>query len=1392
MRRVFKKTIVIVLSMLLLLSLLPMTALAEDEPEYPTIEVGETKRLEPVEGGMIYYQFTPEETGWYAIESSEEESKYLYAYLSVLDHGEYCRIQSFGSYGNDHLLMECELEDYLTYRFEFECDGMSGPYSVTLYRPETVMVRFHSGEGTFFDPSTGEATDESVIEVAKGATLNHYPSMSYPENGHLFSGWALNSDAVIPEIQPWNYKVTDNVDLYAIFREPITVTYDCNGGYSNYSGEPSEQFEMTMGVGDWFSYNTAYYPDDAKLFLGWFSERDGGEQYTNDSQMMENTTVYAHWAEPITVTYDANGGTFPDEGGGTTLTRQYMAGDYFTYYHVEHPEPHMHFIGWFTEPEGGEEVGRGDYLVTEEMTVYAHWQKMYMVTLNANGGYFADFAEQSEEMTFGFEREYVTSLPTPTIDDGSSVFEGWYYQKTGGEKFDYSKPLPSEQTLYAHWTPGKQIVFDANGGSFKHNGASTYAKAYLPGSYLSEENYIRFTNMTHSDPKKVFLGWATSKTATKPDITFNQQKVDDYSTLYAVWADGIKITEVAGDGYFYERDPETGDSEKVPTIEFYVPSGTMVGSLSSYYSGITGSSYYVQAYTDQAHKKDFNYRSLTENGAILDYDYVLTGDTMLYVVWKDTAIITFDAGDGYFIDVASVNPPTVKDSEREIGVTRPINYMESFYVKSNDPAKAFIGWSETGNEADIIESITPERDMTLKAVYKTGKLITFQPNIDLPFFGWLKNERFSSYEGNTVIWPDGMSFSETGFSCSVSGSGYILIGLSKTADGSELVEDSWYPIEDMTLYPIMAEGREAYFEAYPGTFPSNGAEWKEVKIPKGKAIGEVETPVLPGKVFAGWASYETDEIVDPKTYVPQREDYLEFYAVWEDGEQKYEWVTPGVNKNYTGIAQEKSGTWYYVKNGEPDFSYTGVKNNDYGWWKIENGIVNFKFNGLAANEYGTWYLKDGKVDFNYTGFAAGTAEGTSGWWYVEKGQVKFNKTDIISGSANTSANKAGVSGWWYVINSKVYTGDTVAKNSNGWWAIRGGKVDFNYTGFAANANGWWYAEKGQVTFKKNDIISGKANTDPKAAGIDGWWMVKNSQVVKVTTVAPNAYGWWRVEDGKVNFEFEGIAENDYGWWYLSEGHVDFNFTGFAENEYGWWYIEKGQITFKKNGLLNGKGRDGWWLVKNSKITDETTVASNDYGWWRVENGQVNFEFNGLADNAYGWWYLEDGKVNFDYTGFAKNENGWWYIEKGQITFKKNDIIYGKANTDPTADIEDGWWLVRSSQVKKETTVASNSAGWWYVKDGRVDFSYNGMAKNTNGLWYIVNGAVDFDHSKILYYDAAGNWKEGYILNTNSGVFHDYSCGHVKEMSAKNKGYMKNSYSELVAKGYRPCNATHER
>ncbi len=92
----------------------------------------------------------------------------------------------------------------------------------------------------------------------------------------------------------------------------------------------------------------------------------------------------------------------------------------------------------------------------------------------------------------------------------------------------------------------------------------------------------------------------------------------------------------------------------------------------------------------------------------------------------------------------------------------------------------------------------------------------------------------------------------------------------------------------------------------------------------------------------------------------------------------------------------------------------------------------------------------------------------------------------------------------------------------------------------------------------------------------------------------------------------------------------------------------------------------------------------------------------------------------DYTGVANysNANGWWYIKEGKVDFSANTVAQNK----------NGWWYVTGGKVQFGFTGLadySNANGWWYIKNGKVDFTYNGLASNKNGWWYIAGGQVLF-------------------------------------------------------------------
>ena len=280
-------------------------------------------------------------------------------------------------------------------------------------------------------------------------------------------------------------------------------------------------------------------------------------------------------------------------------------------------------------------------------------------------------------------------------------------------------------------------------------------------------------------------------------------------------------------------------------------------------------------------------------------------------------------------------------------------------------------------------------------------------------------------------------------------------------------------------------------------------------------------------------------------------------------------------------------------------------------------------------------------------------------------------------------------------------------------------------------------------YADGSLVYGKYN------GTSAWWYIKGGKVdTSANTVAANSSGWWKVTNGKVDFDFKGLASNANGWWYLEGGKVNFNYTGYADNSSGRWRIEGGKVNFNYKDVVSESGQ--WRYYYNGMFQKNytgVTNCGNSFGWWYVKNGVVDFSANTVASNSNGWWKVTGGKVDFGYKGYADNEIGRWRIESGSVNFNYKDIVYEsgqwryyyngmfqKSYTGVTnCGNASGWWYVKNGVVDfSANTVASNSNGWWKVTNGKVDFGFTGIASNDIGTWYLKGGKVDFSYNNSSY------------------------------------------------------------
>ena len=197
--------------------------------------------------------------------------------------------------------------------------------------------------------------------------------------------------------------------------------------------------------------------------------------------------------------------------------------------------------------------------------------------------------------------------------------------------------------------------------------------------------------------------------------------------------------------------------------------------------------------------------------------------------------------------------------------------------------------------------------------------------------------------------------------------------------------------------------------------------------------------------------------------------YGEKYDAWQCASNgKVNGINGPVDLNFwMGAEKEKlqglnydsnAGAWYYYKDNQVDWNYTGLASNENGWWYIKNGKLDWNHTGLVQNESGWWYVKDGGIDWNHTGLV----QNESGWWYVKKGRIDWNHTGLVQNE----------SGWWYVKDGRIDWNHTgLVQNESGWWYVKNGGIDWNYMGLAKNENGLWYIRNGKIDWGYSGTVS---------------------------------------------------------------------------------------------------------------------------------------------------------------------------------------------------------------------------------------------------------------------------------------------------------------------------------
>ena len=505
-----------------------------------------------------------------------------------------------------------------------------------------VVVTFHANGGTGDDYTQNIYGGEGTLTANK-----------FTKSGKVFAGWATSENGEVVYADGAKITAEDNTDLYAVWGDAYTVTFDYNDGKTG---------NATVDVAQDTAIGAAKMPKDPTkkgyTFEGWFN---GETKLTAETVITGNVIYTAKWT-PIryTIKFDKNAADAVGSMNDISAT-----------YDEEVQLP----LCAFTR-EGYTFTGWGSYKGEDKVknlagkdgavvTLKASWRGL-PVNVIANLNY-SDAENIVRTGAVGNNYNYIvkpdggtqySELESPVRP--GYIFDGWFDAAEGGNEITNQYKFTAEDaekdvTLYAHWSKAVTITFDKNGGTF----------------YYAEKKDIRKGTAYGSLPEasmsgKAFDGWYTAKdggTKVENDTIFNKD-----TTLYARYRNyqiTVSFNANGGTGEMEKLVCESKVAKKLPKCTF-----TREGydfekwtntksswSTPTYYEDEAEYTYPYTAYRDTTTTLYALWKANISKAAIDAMNELIPSDN---IIRAETTLPT--SGEGYTISYSSSNTELLSDS----------------------------------------------------------------------------------------------------------------------------------------------------------------------------------------------------------------------------------------------------------------------------------------------------------------------------------------------------------------------------------------------------------------------------------------------------------------------------------------------------------------------------------------------------------------------------------------------------------------------------------------------------------------------------------------------------------------------------------------------------------
>ena len=322
------------------------------------------------------------------------------------------------SRGNSGMMVSRADGTFYTQEFNLQDDSTSG------------TVVFDPGLGSLGVMGVGwQNTQARYYTITGNQSISHLASIASSRTGYTFAGWYEDQNFSGNQFN-FYAGVSANKTLYAKWDlNTYGINYSMNGGTNN----PNNPTNLTIET----STITLQNPSKTgSRFLGWYNNAgfSGDPVTTIPANQSSSVQLYAKWLDPVTVTFNTNGGTSVSPISnlpGEPLSQP-----------VNPTRLGYTFLGWFSD-SGLTTPYAFTTIPNQSKIIYAKWSAMtFTLSFETNGG--------TPLSPINRDTDQSLSLPTAPTKFGYT-FAGWYTNQALTTQLTGTKMPPNNITLYAKW-----------------------------------------------------------------------------------------------------------------------------------------------------------------------------------------------------------------------------------------------------------------------------------------------------------------------------------------------------------------------------------------------------------------------------------------------------------------------------------------------------------------------------------------------------------------------------------------------------------------------------------------------------------------------------------------------------------------------------------------------------------------------------------------------------------------------------------------------------------------------------------------------------------------------------------------------------------------------------